>query len=329
MYKKQCPVCGGNFETKRIDKIYCSEACYKKARYYEENPKYEKTCVNCGKGFIPKRSDQIYCNPICQKTYSDRRYKDEIRFGGNRELALKRDGYKCVLCGVKEGITVHHKDGSGQSDNPNNELENLITLCRSTHCMEHGLTQWKTSHSSNVDCLYCGKKFAVEDARKNDGRGKYCSKDCADKGKTGRLKTAYSVNCIICGKPFNTTPHKQSIGKGRFCGKECFNVYQRGRSKPKPITKQIPVKCQQCGADFTTTQVRIDDGRGRFCSKECTYRSFKTNPNIVKGSPIRTRVYLKCLICGADFWVTQSAIDSGRGKYCGRDCYNKARQKQV
>lgn len=28
-----------------------------------------------------------------------------------RSAALKRDGYKCVRCGSKEKIQVHHKDG--------------------------------------------------------------------------------------------------------------------------------------------------------------------------------------------------------------------------
>jgi len=59
-------------------------------------------------------------------------YYDNHRFGGNRELTLKRDNYQCVLCNSKENIIVHHKNGI-----ENNEINNLITLCRCCHFAIH------------------------------------------------------------------------------------------------------------------------------------------------------------------------------------------------
>lgn len=71
------------------------------------------------------------------KRESDLRYKDNVRFGGNKKHVLERDGYKCRECGKEKGLIVHHLDHSGSSENPNNEMDNLITLCRSCHMRHH------------------------------------------------------------------------------------------------------------------------------------------------------------------------------------------------
>lgn len=66
-------------------------------------------------------------------------------FGGNREIAIARDGYKCVHCGMTReehkakwniDISVDHIDGKGRRTpkaERNNALENLQTLCISCH----------------------------------------------------------------------------------------------------------------------------------------------------------------------------------------------------
>lgn len=79
------------------------------------------------------------CAP-CYKAKKQRYY-----FGENRELAIQRDGGKCVECGMtreqhreKYGrdINVDHIDKMGVSvpkDKKNNGLSNLQTLCASCH----------------------------------------------------------------------------------------------------------------------------------------------------------------------------------------------------
>lgn len=59
--------------------------------------------------------------------------------------ALKRDGDKCVDCGVSQDkavLIVHHIDESRKKGfrNMNNELDNLATLCRPCHARRHGYT---------------------------------------------------------------------------------------------------------------------------------------------------------------------------------------------
>lgn len=107
---RECPVCGAKFEISNISlkKKYCSDKCSRK-------------------------SERIFGN----KSKTDLEYKDKIRFDGNKYKVLERDNYECQICGNKNKLVIHHKDCSGQTDNPNNELDNLITLCRRCHINIH------------------------------------------------------------------------------------------------------------------------------------------------------------------------------------------------
>ena len=68
---------------------------------------------------------------------------EKFRFGGLRQVALERDNWECVECGMTNeqhilifgrGITVDHIDGKGRdSKEPNNTLDNLQTLCLRCH----------------------------------------------------------------------------------------------------------------------------------------------------------------------------------------------------
>jgi 5-methylcytosine-specific restriction endonuclease McrA len=74
------------------------------------------------------------------------------RFGGLREKVLKRDGYKCVMCGMTReqhysawdrDLTIDHIDHCGRyNDIQNNEMDNLQTLCLRCHgakdAIQHG-----------------------------------------------------------------------------------------------------------------------------------------------------------------------------------------------
>ena len=76
--------------------------------------------------------------PETKREY-DKRFLNKKRFGGLREIVIKRDNGICQLCGMtriqhkeKYGrdIVVDHIDGNGRnSKNPNNNLSNLRTLC--------------------------------------------------------------------------------------------------------------------------------------------------------------------------------------------------------
>ena len=159
---KICEVCGKEYEGKSFSK-YCSPKCkkkknnatFQKKRSEKRKQEWEqlehiKQCPVCGKEFELKQTHrtQKYCCAECRrkaerlyghKRETDLAYKDKIRFDGNRTKALERDEYTCTMCGAKKDLVVHHIDCSGQTDEPNNDVDNLTTLCRRCHINLHKL----------------------------------------------------------------------------------------------------------------------------------------------------------------------------------------------
>ena len=68
---------------------------------------------------------------------------------------LERDGWRCQKCGSLENLQVHHKIRRSQQGN--DALENLVTLCAYCHMEEHG------------QLCYEGK--AIQAANKENTRG--------------------------------------------------------------------------------------------------------------------------------------------------------------
>jgi hypothetical protein len=88
----------------------------------------------CGCGRRPVELRGLGC---CRSCYS-RRYHSLRFFGGLREAVLKRDRFRCRVCGKGAPLLVHHRDG-------HNEKRLLITLCISCHVRLHryrGLSRW-------------------------------------------------------------------------------------------------------------------------------------------------------------------------------------------
>ena len=69
-------------------------------------------------------------------------------------------------------------------------------------------------------CPVCGKEFEVYPYQLKNGKGKYCSVECAHKS----LEKKEEVICSLCGKTFFKTPYKLK-GKSSQCviqnGKNC------------------------------------------------------------------------------------------------------------
>lgn len=110
--------------------------------------------------YVSPKTGAIGCK-ICRKIARSKiktRYNGEsgierkfkYMFGGKRELAIIRDGEKCVKCGMtreehkqiyKRDITVDHIDGRGlkvPANMKNNSLDNLQTLCMPCHGRKDG-----------------------------------------------------------------------------------------------------------------------------------------------------------------------------------------------
>lgn len=116
-------------------------------------------CLFCGELLRPKQrpsgrlepmsscASRKYCNRICQ---GKARRKEASHFWARQ---IKGRG-ACENCGSNTNVDVHHKDGNVQ----NNDIQNLMWLCRSCH---------KHLHCQVNPCVICG--------RPRQGWG-YCSK---------------------------------------------------------------------------------------------------------------------------------------------------------
>lgn len=122
-----CPDCGVEIVTKSSRKR-CQE-CARKARLPGAR-EYKKANRERLRGY-----DNAYYDQNRGRIYET---AQERRYGRNWRQALARDGHKCTECGATEQLVIHHKDGRGRtSQNPNHDLDNLQTVCRSCHARIH------------------------------------------------------------------------------------------------------------------------------------------------------------------------------------------------
>ena len=64
--------------------------------------------------------------------------RNKRRFGGLYYVVLDKYKRRCAICGTDTRLVVHHVDGNGRNSTfPNNELENLMVLCRRCHRKIH------------------------------------------------------------------------------------------------------------------------------------------------------------------------------------------------
>lgn len=73
-------------------------------------------------------------------------------------------------------------------------------------------------------CQYCETPFTVTPARLKEGRGKFCSRPCADKAKVGKQWAIYVERvCQQCGKRFSLRASLLKSQPGKYCSKLCQN----------------------------------------------------------------------------------------------------------
>ena len=64
---------------------------------------------------------------------------DPVSYESLRQLVLRRDGWRCQLCGTMANLEVHHKEFRSQSGDDSEE--NLITLCTACHYETHHIVE--------------------------------------------------------------------------------------------------------------------------------------------------------------------------------------------
>jgi hypothetical protein len=113
---------------------------YKLTKY----PRIKKECPVCGKQFetmLGHRDEKIVCSYSCSNTYfrsgvSNPNYKNDRELIGKAKyvkICFRYHKKKCVCCNETNVVEVHHYDGNKN----NNDPENLIPLCPTHHQYWH------------------------------------------------------------------------------------------------------------------------------------------------------------------------------------------------
>ena len=141
-----CEHCGKAFETPKSRVLvgkgrYCSFGCWNEANP-AKGGSVERECETCGatfwvNPFVVKDGRGRFCSRPCAMRGENNpqwtgghtveyppEWNDELR----RQIR-NRDGRKCVICGQRRELDVHHIDYDKQNCDPSN----LVTLCHPHH----------------------------------------------------------------------------------------------------------------------------------------------------------------------------------------------------
>lgn len=85
------------------------------------------------------------------------RAKKDFYYNGAYSQVMERDNNMCRKCGSEDELAVHHIDHSGshrvESLEANNDLDNLIVLCRKCHADIHAITYKMLAEKYQKDVL--------------------------------------------------------------------------------------------------------------------------------------------------------------------------------
>jgi len=150
MPRSNCEICSKEFYTKpshlkRGWGKFCSIICRTKGQLRGQ----DRPCKTCGKliwknptDLKKSKSQNFFCSKSCQTVWRNQYYSGDNHYlwrGGEstyRNHMLKNGPQAiCQKCGITDirVLAVHHKDYNRK----NNDLDNLIWLCRNCHCLVH------------------------------------------------------------------------------------------------------------------------------------------------------------------------------------------------
>jgi len=120
-------------------------------------------CQSCyPKQWASDRTDELraYKHRWYERSKSRIDYREKCfknKYGYERKQLFKSLGRKCVQCGTKKLLQIHHRDHKGLNvckASRNNRLRNLVLLCRSCHGSLHGsVDAWARNWKK---CRGCG-----------------------------------------------------------------------------------------------------------------------------------------------------------------------------
>lgn len=107
--------------------------------YNEHNYNGLTYCNKCkGKIFLSGEKNYKWKKDLTIEDRENLRYKN-AKYDEFINTVLKRDSYKCRICGSKDSIVVHHLDGYNWCKEKRTDVKNGITLCKICHMGFHSM----------------------------------------------------------------------------------------------------------------------------------------------------------------------------------------------
>lgn len=150
-------------------------------------------------------------------------------------------------------------------------------------------------YRETVKCDGCGKEFAKMPYLVRPTN--YCSLPCYHSS----TKIKSEKQCLICQKKFTPSPTQVRHGFGIYCSRKCQNKVNRDNLVIKV--------CKECGREVKRSPaVAVHTV---YCSKKC--HDMAMSEFVIK----------ICANCHQEFTIPNSVINTGRGKFCTRECFIK------
>lgn len=227
-----CITCNTNeIEYKNIQMC---KRCYNKnylKQYYRDNKEklinYQHKYHESNKSIILERN---------------KRYRESKQFNNKRQSILIRDNYTCAYCNEQldnNELIIHHKDRLGRNSIvKNNDNDNLITLCRSCHIIEHSLElkkarkiKYSSRWANNYDCCVECQTTEIKHQSKGLCNNCYARHLTRLKNKDKPIyewssKYPYCIECHQTDSPHN--------GKGL-----CKICYEKHRTQRRKLQRNI------------------------------------------------------------------------------------------
>jgi predicted nucleic acid-binding Zn ribbon protein len=147
-----------------------------------------------------------------------------------------------------------------------------------------------------VECNVCSSEFEILKYKLENGRGKYCSRECKDKAEREQI----DVECDWCGNEMKRQPNR--VNDLVFCGNKCRAEYQKDNSR-------VIKSCKNCGDDFEVVETMLKYDPRDYCSNGCY-------------SDAHSRI-VECSNCGDSFNKHLSRVRSPGDNFCSVSCLHE------
>lgn len=87
-----------------------------------------------------KKERDLSWSPEIMFSWDDEKYHAYLqsdKWKKIRQIVLTRDGFVCQVCGTSESLEIHHMSYENIYHEEDNNYEDLITLCKYHHGLEH------------------------------------------------------------------------------------------------------------------------------------------------------------------------------------------------